>query len=63
VRKILLAVLALGTVGSTMELILLAHTEDWRPWIPLILLVAALIARRGIDQKEVARLERYVTLN
>jgi len=31
-------------VGSTTELILLAHTEDWRQWIPLILLAAALSA-------------------
>ena len=44
VRKILLAVLAIGMVGSATELILLAHTEDWRQWIPLILLAAALIA-------------------
>ena len=44
VRKILLAILALGMVGSGAELILLAHTEDWRQWIPLILLAAAILA-------------------
>jgi len=44
VRKTLLAVLALGMVGSTAELILLAHTEDWRQWIPLVLLAAASMA-------------------
>jgi hypothetical protein len=45
VRKILLAVLALGMVGSTTELILLAHTEDWRQWIPLV------SARRGVRSR------------
>lgn len=44
VRKILLAVLTLGIAGSTTELILLKHTEDWRQWIPLIVLAAALLA-------------------
>lgn len=43
VRKILLAVLALGMAGSTTELILLKHTEDLPQWIPLILLTVALI--------------------
>jgi hypothetical protein len=44
VRKILLAVLTLGMAGSATELILLKHTEDWRQWIPLIVLAAALLA-------------------
>lgn len=43
IRKILLAVLGLGMVGSTTELILLKHTEDWLQWIPLLLLAAGLI--------------------
>jgi hypothetical protein len=42
IRKCLLAILILGMVGSTAELILLKHTEDVRQWIPLILLAAAL---------------------
>ena len=43
-RKILLAILVLGMVGSCTELILLKHTEDARQWIPLILLCAGLSA-------------------
>ena len=42
VRKILFAILILGMLGSTTELILLNHTEDARQWVPLILLVLAL---------------------
>ena len=41
-RKFLLAILILGMLGSTTELILLKHTEDIRQWIPLTLLAAAL---------------------
>jgi hypothetical protein len=42
IRKVLLAILLLGMLGSTTELILLKHTEDFRQWIPLTLLAAAL---------------------
>ena len=42
VRKLLLAILIFGMLGSTTELILLKHTEDVRQWIPLTLLAAAL---------------------
>ena len=37
-----MAILILGMLGSTAELILLKHTEDFRQWIPLTLLAAAL---------------------
>ena len=37
-RKILLAILALGMIGILMELILLKHSEDVYQWIPLVLL-------------------------
>lgn len=40
VRKILLAILALGMAGSLTELILLKHTEDLIQWVPLVLLGA-----------------------
>lgn len=43
IRKVLLAILILGMLGSATELILLKHTEDVRQWVPLILLAAALI--------------------
>jgi len=40
VRRVLLAILALGIAGSLTELILLNHTEDVFQWVPLILLAA-----------------------
>ena len=36
-RRILLAILLLGVVGITAELLLLAHTEDANQWIPIVL--------------------------
>jgi hypothetical protein len=41
VRKILLAILALGMAGTLAELVLLKHTEDLVQWVPMILLSAA----------------------
>ena len=38
VRRILLAILALGVAGSLTELILLKHTENIFQWVPLVLL-------------------------
>jgi hypothetical protein len=38
VRRVLLAILALGMVGTLTELILLKHTEDLVQWVPLVLL-------------------------
>ena len=43
IRKVLLAILLLGMLGSGTELILLKHTEDIWQWIPLALLAAGLI--------------------
>lgn len=43
IRKILLAILFLGMLGSGAELLLLKHTEDVWQWIPLVLLAAGLI--------------------
>ncbi|MGZ9130260.1 MAG: hypothetical protein ACXW4Z_20990 [Candidatus Binatia bacterium] len=37
-RKILLAILALGMIGAVTELILLKHTEDMYQWVPWVLL-------------------------
>ena len=44
VRRILLAGLWLGTVGTAVELLLLEHYEEWRQMIPLGLLAAGLLA-------------------
>jgi hypothetical protein len=43
-RRILLATLAFGAVGMIAELYLLEHTESATQWIPLVLLIAILIA-------------------
>ena len=43
VRRILLAGLWLGTVGTAVELLLLEHYEEWRQMIPLGLLAAGLL--------------------
>ena len=42
-RQILLAILLLGLMGSGAELLLTGHTEDWRQWIPLLLIGACLL--------------------
>lgn len=43
IRAILLATLVLGLVGTVIELFLLEHTEDAPQWIPIFLILAALI--------------------
>jgi len=43
-RKILLAILALGMMGSLTELILLKHSEEIFQWVPLVLLGVGLLA-------------------
>ena len=44
IRIVLFAILLLGMIGIGAELILLDHTEDWRQWIPLILIGLGLLA-------------------
>ena len=41
IRKLLLAALAVGVIGTTGELILLRHIDKPAQWIPLVCLVAA----------------------
>ena len=41
-RRLLMAILLLGLSGSGTELVLLRHHEDWKQWIPLGLIAAAL---------------------
>ena len=41
IRKLLLAALAIGVVGTSGELILLRHIDKPAQWIPLVCLVAA----------------------
>ncbi len=42
-RLLLLIILALGLLGTGVELLLLGHTEDVWQWVPLVLLAAGLI--------------------
>jgi hypothetical protein len=44
-RRILFVTLVLGTSGTLAELLLLEHFEDWKQYLPLILLAVALIAQ------------------
>jgi hypothetical protein len=41
-RGLLLAIFVVGLLGAGGELLLLGHTEDWRQWIPLILMSLSL---------------------
>lgn len=43
-RRLLFATLVLGTSGTLAELLLLEHFEDWKQYLPLILLGIALLA-------------------
>lgn len=43
-RRLLLGVLVLGLVGTLTELLLLAHWDGWRQWLPLVLLGAGVVA-------------------
>ena len=42
-RRFLLIVLLLGMLGTEAELVLTSHTEDLAQWIPVLLILAALI--------------------
>ena len=43
-RRFLLLLLALGLLGSGVELLLLEHTETLIQWLPLLMIVVALVA-------------------
>ena len=42
-RRGILLIFVLGTVGLGTELLLLGHFEEWRQWVPLVLLALGLI--------------------
>ncbi|MGH7599079.1 MAG: hypothetical protein ACREOI_22210 [bacterium] len=42
-RGFLLAIFAIGLLGAGAELLLIEHTEDFRQWIPLILILLSLL--------------------
>jgi hypothetical protein len=44
IRRVLLAILVIGIVGTTIELLLLKHTEEGTQLIPLVLLALGLLA-------------------
>ncbi len=43
VRRLLFALLWLGIVGTLVELLLIAHYEDVKQWIPLVLMALTLV--------------------
>ena len=43
VRRLLLLIVIVGTIGLVAELLLLGHYEEWTQWLPLAVLVAVLI--------------------
>lgn len=61
-RRILLAILLLGTVGITVELLLLGHDEDVNQLIPLALAGATMIASVVIGLKPSAATVRFFQL-
>jgi uncharacterized membrane protein len=42
-RRIIGAIFILGVLGTSMELVLIAHTEDIWQWVPLLLLPACIL--------------------
>lgn len=43
-RRVLLLIVVVGTVGLVAELLLLEHYEEWTQWLPLAVLAAVLIS-------------------
>ncbi len=48
VRLALLAILAIGIIGTGVELLLLKHTEDWWQWAPIVMLGVAVIVTAAV---------------
>ena len=42
IRSILLGILILGMLGTGTELLLIKHTEDFKQWVPLVLILSSL---------------------
>ena len=57
-RRILLAILILGVVGITVELLLLGHDEDFNQLIPLALAAATLLLSLMVSLKPTAGIVR-----
>lgn len=50
-RRLLLAVFALGIMGTGAELVLLEHYESWQQWLPLALLALGLGAAAAVHRR------------
>ncbi|MGH7443265.1 MAG: hypothetical protein ACREKM_00240 [Longimicrobiales bacterium] len=48
IRRLLFALVGLGTLGLIAELVLLEHYEEWQQWLPLAGLSVGLLALVGI---------------
>jgi hypothetical protein len=44
IRRLLIALLCLGLCGTTLELWLIGHHEDFRQWIPLAVMAASTVS-------------------
>jgi hypothetical protein len=47
IRRILLAIFLLGTLGTGAELLLMGHTENFWQWVPLSLILISLVTLSG----------------
>jgi hypothetical protein len=47
-RRIVLAILLLGTSGLIAELLLIEHFESWEQWVPLVALAVGFAAGAGL---------------
>ena len=54
-RRLLLAIVALGAVGLVAELVLLEHYEEWTQWLPLAVLGVVLVAVVALWRRPVRR--------
>lgn len=64
-HRSLTLVFLLGAAGTSAELVLLGHYEEWQQWLPLVLLacgVAAGVAQLGASRHRAARGLRLVAV-
>lgn len=50
-RRLLLAVFALGILGTAAELLLLEHYETWQQWLPLAMLTVGLAVAGAVYRR------------
>ena len=63
VRRLLLGLLAFGLAGTTLELWLIGHYEDWWQVVPLAVMVASAVAAAWLAVSWSARVARVFRLS